>query len=278
VLVVGSDPEGQLAGFDENLNSDWEDTQDEDLVEYETGAQYDGKKHKEQYATFKLFEKEWHGRTQRNGRWGYWHNENAKWDWYQTGGRWSGFLHLVDGAQGILGERSLLDRREEGPPPGTADIARKGDVDVQHMMSVKTNEASADWEAYHALVDGTSYQSWFAFHDRVKAGEITIDEARAQYKDQPQAKKIDELLGFMHVEEDEKRIAGPKDAFVLEQARSSIVTYAVLKDGEWFGRGEMGWFGMDSGRKDRVSWNDEFWAIWDSIGDDEQVTIVDCHI
>lgn len=28
-----------------------------------------------------------------NGRWGYWHNPNAKWDWsWVVGGRWSGSM------------------------------------------------------------------------------------------------------------------------------------------------------------------------------------------
>ena len=37
--------------------------------------------------------KEWCGQENRDpktGRYGYWRNPNAKWDWYSTGGRWAG--------------------------------------------------------------------------------------------------------------------------------------------------------------------------------------------
>lgn len=39
----------------------------------------------ELYATFEEFMEEWHGtgsRDEKTGRYGYWRNPNAKWDWY----------------------------------------------------------------------------------------------------------------------------------------------------------------------------------------------------
>jgi hypothetical protein len=48
-----------------------------------------------QYATLEEYGKGWHGYDQNAaGRWGYWHNPNAKWDGYQLGGRWSGGLEI----------------------------------------------------------------------------------------------------------------------------------------------------------------------------------------
>jgi hypothetical protein len=34
-------------------------------------------------------------------------NPNAKWDWYQVGGRWNGYFKLKDGTLGLLGEPGL---------------------------------------------------------------------------------------------------------------------------------------------------------------------------
>jgi len=49
------------------------------------------------FPTFEAFMAEWHGHEERNaetGRYGYYENPNAKWDWYQIGGRWSGFFKV----------------------------------------------------------------------------------------------------------------------------------------------------------------------------------------
>lgn len=48
--------------------------------------------HKKYYATFEKFCKDWYGAESRDpekGRYGYWENPNAKWDWWQIGGRWT---------------------------------------------------------------------------------------------------------------------------------------------------------------------------------------------
>lgn len=49
------------------------------------------------YGTFEEFCKGWHGHSDldsKTGKYGYWENPNAKWDWYQLGGRWTGFFKL----------------------------------------------------------------------------------------------------------------------------------------------------------------------------------------
>ena len=61
--------------------------------------EYESVRDKYHYASFYDFMKRYHGcvRNQR-GEWGWRCNPNAKWDWYQEGGRWSGFFHTGDGA------------------------------------------------------------------------------------------------------------------------------------------------------------------------------------
>jgi len=43
-----------------------------------------------------IFESYDGGELGPDGHWGYWHNPNAKWDWYVVGGRWSGVLDTYD--------------------------------------------------------------------------------------------------------------------------------------------------------------------------------------
>jgi hypothetical protein len=58
---------------------------------------------------FEEYAREWHGRTERMipNRFGYWQNPNAKWDWYEVGGRWAGFK-LNFGRRGGLGSQYNL--------------------------------------------------------------------------------------------------------------------------------------------------------------------------
>ncbi len=56
--------------------------------------------HKDCYEDFDTFIKDWAGHTKdEDGRYGYYENPNAKWDWYAVGGRWSGELRDKQGRE-----------------------------------------------------------------------------------------------------------------------------------------------------------------------------------
>jgi hypothetical protein len=57
--------------------------------------QYEGSK--EKYPTLDKFAKDYYGYRKVNGRYGYMSNPNAKWDWYQEGGRWGGYIFNKEG-------------------------------------------------------------------------------------------------------------------------------------------------------------------------------------
>lgn len=51
----------------------------------------------EQFSSFEMFVDKWTGiKPNEDGRYGYYTNPNARWDWYQMGGRWMGFFKLKD--------------------------------------------------------------------------------------------------------------------------------------------------------------------------------------
>ena len=58
----------------------------------------------------------------------------------------------------------------------------------------------------------------------------------------------------------------------------AIATFAIIKDGKWYEKGEMGWWGCVGNEKEQDHWNEEFAKLFDAIPDDEIVTVVDCHI
>lgn len=59
-----------------------------------------------------------------------------------------------------------------------------------------------------------------------------------------------------------------------------FATYAVLKDGEWFEAGEMGWFGMShASDEEREDFKKSFYSRFiEPLPDETLLTIVDCHI
>lgn len=112
------------------------------------------------------------------------YNPNSKWDWYSLGGRWSGLIKLKDGAKGITGTSGAF-----GNTPGI-DQARKCDIENLHDLK----------------------------------------------------------------------------------------TFAVVKDGKWYERGEMGWFALVSNEKPDDQWDKEFKKLIEGLPDDTLISIYDCHI
>ncbi len=57
-----------------------------------------------------------------------------------------------------------------------------------------------------------------------------------------------------------------------------LSTFAVLKDGEWFERGKMGWWGSVSNGKDVELWKSELQKLVHDLPDETLISIYDCHI
>ena len=220
--------------------------------------------YKETYAAFEAFMDDWCGYEQRDpekGRYGRWTNVNAKWDWYQIGGRWEGFFTL-----------------KRGRVP--ANQAKKEDIDVEAMCAEAEKKAREQYQKVAALYpDGIipKIKVWAEYLAEVDAKTITIDDARKAYHDQDAVKACDEakILGFFgslcdyQVSEDE---------YAQLARASAIVPFAVVKDGKWYEKGDMGWWGMVSGEKKQSDWNAEVMELFEATPDEELITIVDCHI
>ena len=69
-------------------------------------------------------------------------------------------------------------------------------------------------------------------------------------------------------------IAFKKDIANLDE----IVCFALLKDGKWYERGQMGWWAIASDEKPDDVWDAEFKKLVSELPDDTLITIVDCHI
>jgi hypothetical protein len=190
-------------------------------------------------------------------------NPNAKWDWYQIGGRWSGELLLKNGRR--------------------VDSALKKDIDFEGMLKEKVRERMEIFDYIAKRVQFTpSFFEWKSW-DKEKQ---TVEEFRALYEAQPE---IVQWESIRKVSDCPARIrsvtafGNPSDYNCSRQEylqeiidEGAFVTFAFLKDGKWAERGKMGWWACVSDEKD--NWEEQFQELLNQVGDEELITVVDCHI
>jgi hypothetical protein len=242
---------------------------------------------KETYATFEEFVAEWHGRKERDetyNRYGYWENPQAKWDWYEVGGRWAGFFKLKKGHTGGLGRQYNYGSIKESKD--RADIAFKKAIDFEFMRKESEDRAAElydlVWEAIKGTPEAESWEEIKSDFDVDKPGEI--EKARAKYHAQPRVEALRkasmteagrERIGFFT---DVEEFQIPREQYLANARNHAGVPFALIKDGKWYEQGRMGWFGCVIGEKDPETWNAMVAQLMDELPNDTLLINVDCHI
>jgi len=150
VMVIGEDPEGQLAPYDENIEVDEyvretvPDEEKERFMELYI-KNYPELKDKSFEEIYEKHGNSWNESSWRKDENGVLqeystYNPKSKWDWYQLGGRWSGLIKLKEGAEGIEGEAGVFDN-------GTGiDAAMK--KDIANLDEIRTFAVVKDGQWY----------------------------------------------------------------------------------------------------------------------------------
>lgn len=194
------------------------------------------------YSNFETFMKEFCGSNERDlekGRYGYWENPNAKWDWWALGGRWPGQLVLKQGAEGTRGEKDWTVEKEH-EDQRRVDSCLAGDLDFEAMAKVREEECHRWYDEYEATAKAKPEEERWAAMEIAKRP----DDTRESYVSRGR------LFG----------------------------TFAVLKDGQWYEKGKMGWWGAVHEEKNEEQWRLEFNALIKGLPADKQLSVVDCHI
>jgi len=247
----------------------------------------------EVYDSFGAFVEDYHGyRLNDQGQYGYYTNPNAKWDWWQIGGRWTGHWPSKDGAETGMGERSWANEGEE-IPENRVDMIRIKDIDLESADKTthKTvEEFLTEYQTYYETGDEEKDGHPFSGprHDGLNVGlvdcldddEIT-DEMRAtcrlrkwphQLKDGmdrydviralPEGEELEEFKQFLH------------DSF------NRLRTYAYLDEkAGWVEPGQMGWWASNnSDTESRKKYSSGFMPWLRNGNQDDWVVSVDCHI
>lgn len=297
VLIIGEDPESQLAPYHEFESTGEYDEYVEDIdITDEIRAEYEAEKHN--YDRISEFCVEWRNlpvvysvdELTENHKYGYAIIDNdgnliqavnrtnpcAKWDWYELGGRWTGFFKLKPGASGEVG---LPGIGTDSAAPGYADQARKGDIDFDGMRQAAVAAAAKSYDEFHAILakhPGTkSLEACFASHPDTQEGRSA---AKDEYNKQPCAQEFDEAGFFLLFDDIFKRFCIPRDEFLARAFNSAISTYAFINEGAWVACGDMGWWGISSNEIGEDAWNARFNAMLDELPDDTLLSLYDCHI
>lgn len=183
---------------------------------------------------------------------GVWTNPNAKWDWWQIGGRYSNWLFSTCG-NGV-------------------DQALIKDIDFGHMYDEGVAEGLKDWLIFKKAAQNETWDSWEQCQKKFKDEE----PARQFYRNQDVIKRISKAFPHLFLIDQFHDIS--KEDYLKMRGNRSIVTFALLYDGQWLERGKMEAFGTVANEKEEVVWQQTFLKTLKEIPDDCTMTIVDCHI
>jgi hypothetical protein len=308
VLVVGPDPEEQLKPFDENkevkpypkpyekkdlqqmldyYTKEEGRTKKPDISKLATSAKIDkkgivtGVTHAELQQIFD----QWSSgilRRARNRKDGCayermtTYNPKSKWDWHQLGGRWNGYFKLkseVDTKHARLGKPGIMT---DVAKIGTADQAYKCDIDFESMRAEAEKKAGERWDRAQIIIAGREkeFKSWDTL--RKKHGK-NIALAREDYWAQPLQQDARKSKEFAWDGVEEFAVT-TREKYVENARRSAISTFAVVKGGKWYERGEMGWWGVVRNEKDHDEWNQQFTKLLNDLPDSTLLSVYDCHI
>lgn len=273
MLVIGPNVEAQLQPFHEFecTGIDDEYVIDVDMTE-EVHKEFE--EHKEDYENVIKFGQDWYGaefNIEDDGKITFYRktNPNAKWDWWQVGGRWTGFYKLKATASGVVGRPGLMTPSAK---PGYADSIKKGDLDIGGMYVEAMAEANERYDKFEAITKDLDVpESWD--HVREVKFKGDIQGARDFYNAQPTIQALRKDNPFENCE----RYRCGRERYVELAKMACIVPFGFLKDGKWIERGNMGWWGAVADEKDKDQWGREFMKMFEALPDDTQLTIVDCH-
>lgn len=183
-------------------------------------------------------------------------NPNKKWDWWQIGGRFGGLL-LKDGT--------------------TSPQTTFGEIDFAAIRSVAEEKAGSEYDCAMSIIgDLPVNQKWEFVRD-----ENDIEGSKEKYWQQPRCaawRYEAHKHSCLSWDSSPDDYLSTRDEFVKAAGDSSFTPFAVLKDGKWHERGEMGWFACVSGEKDKETWADIVRELFRDLPSDTEITKIDCHI
>jgi hypothetical protein len=219
------------------------------------------------HASLEAFVEDRHGLTARDaemGRYGQWANPRGKWDWYELGGRWSGFFKLKPGARGEC-------ESESDAPEGFADSAQVGDIDFEGMRQAAAGEARERYRLFQAVVGGREVPE---LTPELAAQNNAIVRARywdtAVIRDICAARLFPSPNGYADY-------AMPLEAFEAKARAECLSAEVLLLDGVWHKRGTAAGANTAGPSMTNEEWDRWVTSTVRALPAETVLTLVDCH-
>lgn len=229
---------------------------------------------KEVYPSFELAMQKYFGYnySQTEKAYGYYSGKNPKWDWYVVGGRWDGMLKVKGRPDGVnqayanLLDFDAMDAKSQG-----AALKRYNKVMELARLTGQEN----------------SFKTFESLRKEAEANGNSIDTVRATYWNQPLAVEFDKLRKNSKGEEQLFGFFCTPDEYVgkteeeIKKENLGGIPFAMLVDGVWYEKGQMGWFGMSDDKMTQAQWSEFVRETLKKIQTSNpmaEVTMVDCHV
>lgn len=225
------------------------------------------------------------------------YNPDSKWDWYQVGGRWSGYFPVkqpldMDRAGELIQGRRSWTNEDQPRDAWTVDGGPVGLLDLDLLRDRKGTEAGERYDAYQALVQGLPEALPFRVFSEDAQAHVALltnrqeisetwDRARETYQSQPRVRAARNSETFKWDFECLINEFSVSREFYVEKARQAAVPgFALLTpEGEWVAPGEMGWFGMSTNsEEDTAMFKAKANGYIESLDPETLLIAVDCHI
>jgi hypothetical protein len=183
-------------------------------------------------------------------------NPKAQWDWWVMGGRFSNRLLLKDGSE--------------------VNYAKKRDIDVEGLRTKAVDEAGQEYEEVWAVIANTEpHITWDEYTKSYPEQDNTF------YREQERVKVFNKWIfqdysNRGHVTLD-KVASLTKEQYQKDAFNRAFCPFVFLSSkGEWYEKGEMGWWGCVS--NENSDWPSVFRELFEALPEDTVLTVVDCHI
>jgi hypothetical protein len=232
-------------------------------------------------------------------------NPNAKWDWWQVGGRWSGMLEVgydpekdpanmeicflcagsgkrndeIGKAQRLINPDYTCNGcdgkgiRSKWPTAwvNRGNQIQVGKLDLSSIRDSKEIKAGNDYDRFYSLIGDNPLPDW----DELIA-KYGHKEGREKYHSYESLKILANDDTYRWVDTDDYKCS--RDEFVASARNKAMTTFAFIKDGVWSEAGEMGWFGVVTGDENKDDYYACYARMLDTLPDHYWLTVIDCHI
>lgn len=317
VLVIGENPEAQLEPYSENLETEEyihhkvSEEEKKEFISY-----YLNKENNQLYFPFlvlfdELYQK--YGESWNNNAWRYekdgslneysCYNPNSKWDWHTLGGRWQGFFKLKKDINCIYSDISseeILDLIqlyrfnfesyekqiknypayidtfiEDQSEDFFTDSALKKDIDFEFKINKNRIKAEKEYNVFKKYFSNIKNHRNFSEYSRTER-ELYLNQDSVNLLNKLRKTAAEEEINILYRINLDELFNISEEKYIKKAEDTAFQTFAVLKDGKWYEKGKIGYFACVSGENE--NWDEIFLELFNSTGENELLSLYDCHI